>query len=314
MKPIKLTYSLHFPLAHKQGPLAVSWAKEVEKRTNGRVKISVFPGGTLTPSPQNYDGVVKGISDIGLSWFAYTRGRFPLMSVLDLPLSYKSGLAAGRLANEFYQKFKPKELDDVKLLYLGGHGPGILHTGKKPIRKLEDLKGVKIRCTGTSAPIAKALGATPVSMPVADAYDAIKRGVAEGIFISLEAMEGWKLGEVCKYSIGSYASAYSTIHFIVMNKNKWNDLPPDIQKIIEEINGEWILRTGILWDDLDISAREFIVKELGNEFITLSEREQQRWKKATRSVLDEWVKKTESKGLPGTAALQFCLERLKQIQ
>jgi len=170
-------------------------------------------------------------------------------------------------------------------LYLGGHGPGILHTGKKPVRRLEDLKGAKIRCTGTSAPIAKALGATPVSMPVADAYDAIKRGVAEGIFISLEAMEGWKLGEVCKYSIGSYASAYSTIHFIVMNKNKWNALPSDIQKIIEEINGEWILRTGVLWDD-----------------------------KATRSVLDEWAKKTESKGLPGKAALQFCLERLKQVQ
>lgn len=312
-KTIELRYSMYFPLAHQQGALADAWAKEVEKRTNGKVKVSVYPGGTLTSPAQIYDGVVKGISDIGYSWFAYTRGRFPLMSVCDLPLGYKSGRAATQLINEFYKKFQPKELNDVKVLYLGGHGPGILHTKDKAVHTLEDAKGLKVRATGSSAPIAKALGMVPVSMPGSEAYDAIKRGVAQGTFLSLEAMEGWRLGEVCKYSIGNYDSAYSTVFFVVMNKAKWNSLPSDIQKTIEEINGEWVLKSAILWDELDVSARKFIDK-LGNKFITLSPAEQKRWVKATRPILEKWVKDASAKGLPGQEALAFCLGRLKDIQ
>ncbi len=84
-KTIKLTYSIFFPPAHGQCQAAMSWAKEIEKRTNGQVEIQVFPAGTLTKAKQCYDGVVNGISDIGMSVFAYTRGRFPVMEALDLP-------------------------------------------------------------------------------------------------------------------------------------------------------------------------------------------------------------------------------------
>jgi TRAP-type C4-dicarboxylate transport system substrate-binding protein len=85
-KPIELTYSNFFPAPHNNSVLSVEWGKEVEKRTNGRVKVTVFPGGILTPAAQCYDGVVKGLSDVGLSVLGYTRGRFPLTEVLDLPL------------------------------------------------------------------------------------------------------------------------------------------------------------------------------------------------------------------------------------
>jgi len=122
-------------------------AKEIEKRTAGKVQITVFPGGTLTPADKCYDGVVKGLSDIGFSVLAYTRGKFPLTEVVDLPLGSKTGLASTKLINEYYKKFKPKELDEVKVMYLHGHGPGILHT-KAAVNKLEDMKGKKIRCTG----------------------------------------------------------------------------------------------------------------------------------------------------------------------
>src|SRR4030066_1566986 len=158
---IKLNYSVFFPAPHKNAVLATEWAKEIGKRTNGKVQITVFPGGTLTPADKCYDGVVKGISDIGFSVLAYTRGKFPLTEVADLPLGAKSALASTRLINEFYKKFKPKEFDEVKVMYLHGHGPGILHT-KKAVYKLEDLKGMKIRCTGLAAKISTQLGATPV--------------------------------------------------------------------------------------------------------------------------------------------------------
>jgi len=311
-KPVELKYAMHFVSTHKQYELGAAWAKEIEKRTNGRVKIVMYPGGTLIPSPQIYDGVVNGIADIGFSWFAFTRGKFPLMEVCDLPLVYRSGLAATRLVNDVYRKFTPPELAATQVMYLGGHGPGILHASK-PVHTLEDVKGLRIRATGTSAKIAAALGGTAVAMPVGEAYDALKKGVVNAMLISLEAMEQWRLGEVLKYSIGNYGSAYTTGHFVVMNKQKWNSLPPDIQAIITEINQEWITKTGEVWDEVDASAKTWILKR-GNEFISLSKAEDEKWFKAVRPVLDDYVKEAEAKGIPGRAALDFALERLKQLQ
>ena len=158
---VELTYSIFFPATHGHTVLATEWAKEIEKRTNGAVKINMYPGATLTPADQCYDGVVKGISDIGMSVLSYTKGRFPLTEVIDLPQGYKSGSQVTNLCNAYYEKFKPKELADTQIMYLHGHGPGIFHT-KKPVNKMEDLKGMKIRGTGTSAKVVAPWGPLPL--------------------------------------------------------------------------------------------------------------------------------------------------------
>ncbi len=124
--------------------LAEQWGKEIEKRTNNRVKITFFHGGTLAPPAQIYDSTVQGIADMGFSVLGYTRGKFPLTEVIDIPLGLKTGVTATKLINAYYKKFQPKEFDEVKVLYLHAHGPGLLHTTKKPVAKLEDLKGMKI--------------------------------------------------------------------------------------------------------------------------------------------------------------------------
>ena len=132
-----LTYSIFFPPTHAQAKAAEAWAKEIEKRSAGNVKISLFPGGTLTPADQCYDGVVKGISDIGMSAFAYTRGRFPAMEALDLPLGYPNGRVATRVAYEFYPAAGGQGLENVKVyaLYLHAHGPGLYIRAEKPVKK-----------------------------------------------------------------------------------------------------------------------------------------------------------------------------------
>lgn len=308
----KLNYSIFFPAPHKHSVLATEWAKEIEKRTNGRVVITMHYGGTLTPAPQVYDGVVKGISDVGMSVFAYTRGKFPLLEVIDLPLGAKSGWAATRLINDFNNRFRPKELDEVKVMYLHAHGPGILHT-KKPVSKLEDLKGMKIRCTGMAAKIVGALGGAPVAMAMGETYDALSRGVVEGSMAPLEALQGWKWGEVVKSTTENYGSSYSTGFFVVMNKGKWDALPADIQKIIEKVNEEWIEKTGKAWDEIDKAGKDFVLK-LGNKIIPLSQEEDWRWTKLVKPLLDEYVKNMKAKGLPGDEALKFCLEQLYKIQ
>jgi TRAP-type C4-dicarboxylate transport system substrate-binding protein len=311
-KPIELTYSNFFPAPHKNAILSVEWGKEVEKRTNGRVKVTVFPGGTLTPAAQCYDGVVKGLSDVGLSVLGYTRGRFPLTEVIDLPLGYKNGLEATKLINIYYKKFKPKEFDDVKVMYLHAHGPGIIHT-KKPVTKLEELKGMKISCHGLSSKIVAALGAVPVAMPMPDRYDAIQKGVAEGGAFPAEALKGWKLAEVVNCTTQDFGAAYTTGFFVVMNKDKWASLPADVQKIIEEINEEWIIKTGQAWDDIDKEGYKLAASK-GIKVISLSKAEDDRWHKLMQPTLDDYVKVTNGKGLPGTEALKFCQEELKKLQ
>jgi len=309
---VKLNYSVFFPAPHKNAVLAADWAKEIEKRTNGRVKITVFPGGTLTPSDKCYDGVVQGISDIGFSVFSYTRGRFPLLEIADLPVGLASGVTATKALNEFYAKFKPKELDDVKVMYLHGHGPGILHT-KKAVSKLEDLKGMKIRCTGIAAAIVSALGATPVAMPMGDTYDALSRGVVDGSMAPQESLQGWKWGEVVKDSVENFGSSYSTAMFVVMNKKKWNSLPADVQAIIETVNAEYAEKQGKLWDEIDKEGRDFTLAR-GNKILSLTPQEDARWAAAVKPILDDYVKRMKEKGLPGQEAVQFYLEAVSRLQ
>lgn len=308
-KEVVLSYSIFFPPTHGHTLLATEWAKEIEKRTDGAVKINMFPGGTLTPADQCYDGVAKGISDIGMSVVSYVKGRFPLSEVIDMPLGYKSGLQVTRLCNAYYDKFKPKEFDDVKILYLHGHGPGIVHS-KKPVEKLEDLKGMKIRCTGNSAKVVAALGAAPVAMPMNETYDALQKGVVEGVVAPIETLKFWKVGEVISSTTENYGSSYSLLFFVAINKKKWDALPKETQEIIEKVSREWIDKTGQAWDDFDRQGREFTLQR-GNKIIPLSKEEDERWTKLVQPVLGEYVTNAKAKGLPGDEALQFCQEWLK---
>ncbi|MCX8042721.1 MAG: TRAP transporter substrate-binding protein [Desulfobacterota bacterium] len=298
---IQLTYSIFFPAAHGQAEAGAAWAREIEQRTNGRVKINVFPGGTLTSAKDCYDGVVKGISDIGMSCFAYSRGRFPIMETVDLPLGYPSGIVATRVANEFYAVMKPRELDDVKVLYLHAHGPGLLHT-KKPVAKLEDLKGMKIRSTGFSAKVVEALGGIPVAMPQPDTYEALRKGVVDGTFTPIETLKGWKQAEVIKSTTDCVAVGYTTAMFVVMNKKKWESLPLEIKKVFDEVSAAWVDTHGTLWDKLDAEGRTFTTS-LNNPIITLSPEENQRWVAAVSPIIDEFRTNLNKNGLPGDQAI-----------
>jgi len=150
-----------------------------------------------------------------------------------------------------------------------------------------------------------------MSMPMGETYDALNRGMVEGSMAPIESLEGWKWGEVVKFTTESFGSAYSTAFFVAMNKEKWNALPADVQQTIEKVNAEWVGKTGALWDAVDKSGREFSLK-LENKIIPLSREENQKWAKAASPVLDEYVKRMKEKGLPGEEALKFCLDALKK--
>ncbi len=309
-KTVTLRYSTFFPVSHPNAAISADWCKEVEKRTHGKVKVRHYAGATLTTPQQTFDSILSGVVDIGNCVLGYTMGKFPLSEILDYPLGYPSGLVATRLANEFFNKFKPKEFADVKVLYFHAQGPGIIHTTKKPITKLEDLKGMKMRTYGSNASFMSLLGGAPVAMPMGDAYDALSKGVADGLMCGYEALKGWKLGEVVKYSTENYGTAYTATFVVAMNKGKWDALPPDAQKAIEAINKEWIEKQGKLWDTMDQEGKDFILKR-GNKITTLSAEENQRWATQAQPLFEEYVKKMKDKGLPGADALKFVRDYLK---
>ena len=294
---VNLNYSIFFPATHGQCKAGVSWAKEVEKRTNGKVKITVFPGGSLTKANQCYDGVVKGISDIGMSCFAYTRGRFPVMEAADLPLGYPDGLTATRVVNEFAQQMKPNELSDVKVLYIHAHGPGLLHT-KKPVKTLADLNKMKIRSTGLSAKVVESLGGVPVAMSQGSTYESLQKGVVEGTFGPIEVLKGWKQGEVVKSTTDCYGIGYTTSMFVVMNLDKWNSLPKDVQEVMERVSAEWVDVHGNTWNEGDKQGREYTLS-LGNQIIPLTEEESEKWKTAVKKVISSYIATADEKGLNG---------------
>ena len=307
---INLTYSNFFPPTHIHGKLGDAWAKEIGERTNGKVKITYFPGGALLKGPQMYDGILKGITDIGMSCFAYTRGRFPVMEAIDLPLGYPSGRVATLIINDFYKEFQPKELAEVKVLYLHAHGPGLLHS-KKPVYRLEDLKGMKVRSTGFFAKVCKALGAAPVAMSMGETYEALQKGVVEATVSPIEALKGWKQAEVIKYTTESYSIGYTTGFYVMMNKKKWNSLPKDVQKVFNEVSTGWIAKHAEAWDVIDVEGRKYTLS-LGNKIIPLAKEESARWAKAVKPVIDEWIRSAEGKGFPGKTYVETIRKLIKK--
>jgi TRAP-type transport system periplasmic protein len=303
-KPIELSYSSFFPATYGLGQAATAWAKEVEKRTNGKVKITIHHSGTLTDANNCYEGVVNGISDIGQSVLSYTRGRFPLMEVLDLPGYPVSAQVTTKVCDEFYKKFKPKEFADTHVLYMHAHIPGTIATVKKPVRTLEDLKGLKIRTTGLATKIIEALGGTPVAMPKGDQYDAMSKGVVDGTVSSPNELVGYKVAEVAKYSTLLGDVGYVSCMFVTMNNEKWKSLPADIQKVFTEVSNEWVEYTGKEWNRIEIEGFQF-GKKVGHTFIYLSPQEQARWRNAVKPLQDAYVKAMAAKGLPGKEAVDY---------
>jgi TRAP-type C4-dicarboxylate transport system substrate-binding protein len=235
------------------------------------------------------------------------------MEIVDLPLGHGNGRVATAVVNEVYQQLKPKELLDTQVMYLSAHGPGLLNTRKKAVKKMEDLKGLKIRSHGTSAKIVEALGGTPVAKPMPELYQLLQKGVVDGGLYPAEVNKGWKMAEVIDFTTLSYSAAYTTSFFIVMNKEKWASIPDADKKIIEEINKEWIVKTGEAWDASDEEGYAYM-KEKGVETIPLDEAEAKRWADAVQPVIQETVKKVNDKGLPGDAALKAAQDAVKKYK
>ena len=175
------------------------WKTEVEKRTNGAVAINTFPGGTLLGAKGMMDGVIAGQADIGCICMAYQPGRFVITNGVSLPLGIPNSKTGSLVLFDLFQKYQPAAFDKVKVLTLFTTAPTNIMS-RKPVRTLEDIKGMDLRASGGAAEILKCWGANQIGMPMSATPEALQKGVVQGLFSSLEVMKDLKFAEDCKYA------------------------------------------------------------------------------------------------------------------
>ncbi len=198
------------------------WAKEVEKRTHGKVKVQTFPGGTLLAAKNIFDGVISGMADIGNFAMSYQPGRFPVSEAVDLPMGFTSARVASLTLFDLIEKYKPKEFAQVKILTLFTCPPTNFMT-KTPVKSLADLKGMELRVAGTNAEVVKRLGGIPVAMPQSETPEAIQKGVVKGMVSSMEILKDFKFAAYTPYA--TVANLPVVSFAVVMNKDEVG-LPP----------------------------------------------------------------------------------------
>jgi TRAP-type C4-dicarboxylate transport system substrate-binding protein len=293
-KMINMKFATYFPPPSAHAKLWEEFCREIEKRSNGRVKITFYAGGTLLGAVPMADGVTEGIADIGLFNVNYTPGRYPVSEAATLPLGYPTGWVSSHVMDDFWREFKPKELDKLHLLTAASHGPLVIWS-KDPIYKMEDLKGKRIRQVGLGADMLKLLGGSPSSIPAGESYEAMAKGVLDGIGLPLETGKTWKFAEVSKYVIYIGGVSNFGVFYTAMNRKSWDSLPKDIQAVFDAVSVEWVEKSARMWNEIDLEGLEFSI-ERGVKFIELSPEEKARWQKAVQPVIEQYVKDMVARG------------------
>jgi len=277
-----------------QSKICEEFVKDIGQRTKGQVAIRYYPGGTLLTAGRMYDGVVEGISDIGFSNVEYTYGRFKATELLILPHGFPTAWVSNHVANDFYRKYNPKEWDNVHVLSFHTCPLYNIITVKKPVNKLEDLKGMNIRAIGVVAKTIQALGGTPRTVPMAEAYDALTKGVIDGLMTPIETLETWKFAEITKYVTEIWPIGQVNVFYLVMNKKTWEKLPPDVQKVFNEYPFEEKLAQ--MWNEIDIRGKRYGAQK-GVKYITLTSDEIKKWKEKINPVISDYTTRMASEGL-----------------
>lgn len=299
-----LSLNLFLPPIHARwtGPLK-AWADEIEKLSDGRLKVETFFAEALSPRSEGFDSVKNGIADFVEGAYEANSGQFPFHEgILSIQSPEVWVNNPSRIINEMHKKFPEtiKELDGVKLLFSYACPSMMIGTTKKPVRSLEDLKGLKINCN--SAMIAerlKNLGVTTVSIPLSDVYTALEQGVIDGTTLPPELLVSRRLGDQIRYMTG--LGVQNTLFYFAMNEDTYNNLPEDLQKAVDQASGEFVEKAlEEYWSNADtVSLKKWLDDMGGKELIILSDEDLSAAKKAMQPPVDAFFEMLTESGMPG---------------
>jgi TRAP-type C4-dicarboxylate transport system substrate-binding protein len=276
------------------------WKTEVEKRTGGKVSVQTFPGSTLLGAKDMFRGVEMGQADIGCLSVAYQPGVFPFSMIGEQPIGFTSATVASVVMWELFVKYQPKEFGNVHVLTMFTSAPSQIMS-KAPVRSLADLKGMELRSSGTISKLIGSLGATPVSMPMSEAPEALQKGVVKGIISSLEVLKDFNYAELCRFETMTDLPVYPFA--VVMNKDKWESLPPEVKKIMDDLGREQALWTGQYMDGHVKESVAWSKEKYAIEIIDLPAADKAEIEAKSQGLIDEWKKIATGAGLPADALL-----------
>jgi TRAP-type C4-dicarboxylate transport system substrate-binding protein len=284
------------------------WAKKVEAESKGRIKIELYPSMQLGGKPSELvDQVKDGVVDIIWTVIGYTPGRFPRSEVFELPFMGTTATASSMAFQDYYEKHMKNDFPGIHVIAVHMHGPGLLHMKDKPIEKLEDLKGKKLR--GTSRVVNKmleTLGASAIGMPVPAVPEALSKGVIDGTVVPWEVTPSIKIAELAPNhtAFSGKHALYEATFLFGMNEASYKALPDDLKKVIDDNSGMPVAKLfGEAMDWGDQHGLE-VAQKAGNKIVTLDEAETKRWQDVADKVTADWVKEMDGKGMDGTGLLK----------
>jgi TRAP-type C4-dicarboxylate transport system substrate-binding protein len=302
---------------HAASPIArfiEQWADKVNKDSNGRIKIRVFHGAVLLPPNNTWPGVAKGVADLGCSYRYESFGKTFQEYIGDFLIGAPSGRVVQQIQYEAYDKFPElrAEWKDNKVILFATSPRTNIHNNVRPLRIPADLKGLQIRVTvGGAAEVIKTWGGIPVFAPITESYEMLQKKVVQGIMAGSDVLKTFRLAEVCNYTI-NLAAQYHPHFFLCMNWDKFNSLPPDLQKVIDD-SMPWARQNAQkALDDQEPDGIKF-AQDLGkgHQFYDPTPEELAQWVDPIKPLLEKWAGSVDAKGLPGTALYNFVRERVK---
>jgi TRAP-type C4-dicarboxylate transport system substrate-binding protein len=281
----------------------VQWGEKLEKASNGRLAFKHFPNAQMAATPAHYDLARTGQAEV--SWFLHggTPGRFPMTELVNLPYTVGSAEIGTKVLNDaqLRAKYLDAEHKGVKVLMLFTHQPGNVHTTKKPIRTVDDMKGMRIRfASPTIRDFINGLGGTAVGVQPTEILEQLQKGGIDGAFIDYGgAGVAFKMGGTVKYTTEMYS--YVTSFGLAANPEWYGKLPADLRKLIDDSVKGVEKEVGEGWDALDAIGKKLLV-DGGAQPIVLSKEQDARFRKIGAQVTESKLKELEGKGLPAREA------------
>ena len=301
-----------------QRGLLEPWGQRLEAASGGRLKVEFFPSMTLGgKAPQLYDQAKDGFVDIVWTLPGYTRGRFPIIEVFELPFMVATADATSRALQEFSEMHLRKEFSEVHPLLFHVHARGSFHSRNKAIKKIEDLRGLKVRGPSRIATdMLSALGAVPVGMPVPQVPQSLSRGVIDAAMLPWQVTVPLRSSELVKHhtEFEGARGLYTATFVLAMNKERYAALPADLREILDRESGSALAAiAGPLYDRDEERGRR-IARERGNAFVRIRASEARKWRVATESVVSGWVKRMKGEGYDGELYLREARRLIKKYE
>ncbi len=281
------------------------WARKIEEESNGRLKVEIYPSSTLSEAGATYDASAKGTIDIGMQVQGYTAGRFPLTQIVELPGISNTGQQQTCILYKLYDDgIISGEYEDTHLLSLMGTGQGALHTIDTAIRTPADMRGLRIRQPSVVAShVIDALGAAPIGIPAGDIYTSLQRGVIDGLAVTWQPIQAFRLDELL--NTHTNIPFYNSTIVVSMNKEKYNSLPNDLKKVIDDNSG--IVMSNRIAKIFDDSNAEVMAaaRAKGDTMIDIPDPlNDPNWRGPLLDGTQRYLKEVAEKGLDGEAVYE----------